>query len=80
MADSPHQALADARKLVRTFQSAPDPRRRAQEVLSVLKRSEGWSPAAAREIVAVDAWLRSQPSVLELAPRLRALLDTLEGR
>jgi hypothetical protein len=79
MADSPRQALLDARKLVRTFASAPDPRRRAQEVLSVLRRAEGWPPDAMTEIAATDGWLRDHPSVLALAERLRGMLAKLEG-
>jgi hypothetical protein len=67
----------EARKLVRTFGSAPDPRRRAQAVLSELKHAEGWSAAAQHEISAVDRWLRGAPSATALEPRLRALLTQL---
>lgn len=79
MADTPRQALLDARKLVRTFASAPDPRRRAQEVLSVLKRADGWAPDAMAELAATDDWLRDHPSVLVLADRLRTMITKLEG-
>ncbi|WP_421937285.1 hypothetical protein [Phenylobacterium sp.] len=77
MSGSCQQALADARKLVRTFGSAPDGRRRAQAVLSELKHAEGWSAPALREIGAVEAWLRETPALSALEPRLRALLATL---
>jgi hypothetical protein len=77
MSGSRQQALVDARKLVRTFASAPDARRRAQEVLAELKRADDWSGAGWKQIEAVDAWLQSKPSVSALEPRLRALLSGL---
>lgn len=79
MATSHHEALAKARKLIRSFQSAPDPRRRARDVLSELSRAEGWDPRARREIAAVEAWLQSLPSEPELGGRLKALLVRLES-
>ncbi|TAJ72151.1 MAG: hypothetical protein EPO51_08520 [Phenylobacterium sp.] len=77
MSGSRQQALVEARKLVRTFGSAPDPRRRAQAVVSELRRAEGWPPAAQHEIAAADAWLKAAPAATALEPRLRALLALL---
>lgn len=77
MSSSRQQALAEARKLVRTFGSAPDPKRRAQAVLSELRHAEAWPPQAGREIADVDAWLQTAPPVTALEPRLRALLAKL---
>jgi hypothetical protein len=77
MSGSRQQALVDARKLVRTFGSAPEPRRRAQEVLSILKREDGWPPAARAEIDATEAWLRTSPPVSVLEARFRVLLGKL---
>lgn len=77
MSSSRPQALLDARKLVRTFAAAPDPRRRAQTVLAGLKRAEGWSATQEAEIAAADLWLKQSPSVVSLEPRLRALLAAL---
>jgi hypothetical protein len=77
MSGSRQQALVDARKLVRTFASAPDARRRAQAVMSELRHADGWNATAQRDIDAVDAWLRTSPSVSALEPRLRELLDRL---
>lgn len=77
MSGDREQALVEARRLVRTFGSAPDARRRAQAVVSELKRADGWSPSAKREIAAVDSWLQSAPSLGALEPRLRALLAQL---
>jgi hypothetical protein len=74
---SRQQALAEARKLVRTLASAPDPKRRAQAVLSELRHSGGWSPEARSAIEAADAWLRERPAVEAIGPRLRALLARL---
>ena len=71
------QALQDARKLVRTFGSAPDARGRASAVLSELKRAEGWSDGQRREIAAVAEWLQAGPSVTTLEARLRALIAAL---
>jgi hypothetical protein len=77
MSSSQHQALAEARKLVRTFTSAPDARRRAQAVMSELRHAEAWSVAAQGEIDAVETWLRIAPSASTLEARLRALLAAL---
>ncbi|MDZ4373349.1 MAG: hypothetical protein U1C74_18255 [Phenylobacterium sp.] len=77
MSASRQQALAEARKLVRTFGSAPDPRRRAQAILSELKHAGTWTPQAGQEIAQVDAWLQTAPSLTALEPRLRALLAKL---
>jgi hypothetical protein len=71
------EALAEARKLVRTFGSAPDARRRAQAIMSELKRADGWTAAARQEIDATDAWIRAGVSASALEPRLRALLARL---
>lgn len=77
MSASRQHALSEARKLVRTWASAPDAKRRAQAVLSELKRAEGWSADAQREIDATDNWLREGASVSALEARLRALLTRL---
>ena len=79
MSGSRQQALVDARKLVRTFASAPDGRRRAHAVMSELRHAEGWNPAQARDIAAVEAWLQTHPPVSTLEARLRALLKGLEA-
>ena len=77
MTGSRQQSLADARKLMRTFASAPDPRRRAQAVISELRHGEGWPSAAQAAIAAADAWLQTSPSLSALEPRLRDLLVRL---
>lgn len=76
MSGSRQQALTEARKLVRTFGSAPDARRRAQAVLSELKHAEGWSSLQLEKIAEVDIWLQGAP-LTALEPRLRALLESL---
>lgn len=78
MSEDRRQALADARKLLRSFASAPDMRRRAAAVFSELRRAEDWSRAKAQAIADVDSWLRDTPSVVALEPRLRALLARLD--
>lgn len=77
MSGSRQQALADARKLVRSFGSAPDARQRAQAVISELQHADDWPPKALREIAAVEAWLRDTPASTALEPRLRSLLAAL---
>ena len=77
MTNSPDQALLDARKLVRSFRSAPDPRHRAQEIVSELRRADGWSAKAQDEIATTEAWLTALPATLELEGRLRVLLSRL---
>jgi len=77
MDGSRQQALRDARKLVRTFGSAPDGKGRAQAVLAELRRADGWTEPQRREITDVAAWLTAGPPVTALEPRLRALLAAL---
>lgn len=78
MSGSRRQALVDARKLVRTFDSAPDARRRAQSVMAELRRADGWSAGDQTAIEAADAWLRTSPALSELQARLRSLLTALK--
>src|SRR4051812_37447473 len=61
MSGSRQQSLVDARRLMRTFASAPDARRRAQAVISELRHGEGWAPAAQQAIAATDTWLSTSP-------------------
>ncbi|WP_421937306.1 hypothetical protein [Phenylobacterium sp.] len=77
MSETCEQALANARRLVRTFGSAPEPRRRAQAVLSQLTRAEGWSAHQRASIEGFRDWLRGEPAVSALEPRCRGLLSAL---
>lgn len=77
MSGSRQQALIVTRQLVRTFGSAPDPRRRAQAVMSELRRADDWSASGRQGIEAADAWLHTLPPVSALEPRLRELLTRL---
>jgi hypothetical protein len=77
MSGSRQEALAEARRLLRTFGSAPDARRRAQAVLSELKHADGWSSSQQEKIAAADSWLQGAPALTALEPRLRALLTSL---
>lgn len=70
-------ALAAARKLVRTFASAPDARRRAQAIVSELRHADEWSAPEQREIEALDLWLRGAPPLNELQPRCQAAVSRL---
>lgn len=71
------QAIAFARKLLRTFASAPDARRRAQEVLSELRRCDDWSSLEFSELHATAEWLRSAPPTPALEIRLRQVVAQL---
>lgn len=77
MSGSRQQSFVVARQLVRTFGSAPDPRRRAQTVLSELKRADDWSAEAQRGILAAEVWLQGTPAIPLIEPRLRELLGRL---
>jgi len=71
------EALVTARRLLRGYASAPDPRRQAQQLHSALLHGAGWSSEHAADIVAFGAWLQSHPSLGELKPRCEALLGKL---
>jgi hypothetical protein len=71
-------ALAAARRLLRTFASAPDPRRQARMIYSELASGEGWTRAQRREIDALGVWLGDDPAIGDLKPRCAGLLARLE--
>jgi hypothetical protein len=77
MSGTRRQALIVARQLVRTFGSAPDPRRCARSVVSELRRADDWSAPGAQAILATEAWLAGLPAIELLEPRLRDLLSRL---
>lgn len=79
MDPSRHEALAQARKFVRTLGSAPDPQRQAQAAVALLMRSGPWPPAAERQILDLAAWLAARPSPTAIKPRCQALLQALGG-
>jgi len=68
------EALAAARKLLRTFASAPEPRRQARAIHSELAHAAGWSAAEKAQIDALGAWLQTHPSVSELRSRCEGVL------
>lgn len=71
------EAITKARRLVRGFAGAPDPRRHAQQVYSALVHAEGWAAAHEALILDLGAWLQGHPSLGELKPRCEALLGKL---
>jgi hypothetical protein len=71
-------ALAAARRLLRTFASAPDPRRQARLIYSELASAEGWTTAQRAEIDALGAWLLGTPSIRDLKLRCAQVLAALE--
>lgn len=74
MSLSRDEALSAAKKLLRTFDSAPDPQNRARQIYSELNHAEGVSKAERDAIDAFGAWLGQRPRVAELKPRCQGLL------
>jgi hypothetical protein len=72
-------ALAASRQLLRTFASAPEPRRQARMIYSELAAVEGWTTAEQKEIDALGAWLHSVPSIRDLKPRCAKVVAKLGG-
>jgi hypothetical protein len=72
------EALVTARRLMRGFSSAPDPRRQIQQLHNALIHGQDWAPEQEALILAFGAWLRDRPSLGELKPRCDALLNALE--
>lgn len=71
------EALATARRTLRGYASAPDPRRQIQQVLQALAHGQGWTTDHEGQIQAFGGWLQNQPSLGELKPRCEALLKKL---
>ncbi|MDP3746694.1 MAG: hypothetical protein Q8Q88_06550 [Phenylobacterium sp.] len=71
---SRHEALNAARKMLRGFSGAPDPRQQAHRLYSELAHAAGWSRAEEAEIIAFGAWLQSRPALLQLRPSCTVLL------
>jgi hypothetical protein len=71
------EALVTARRLLRGYASAPDPRRQIQSLYSAMVHGEGWAAREEAEILAFGAWLQGHPSLGELKPRCEALLAKL---
>lgn len=69
------EALAAARRLMRRYASAPDPRQQVQQFYSALIHGEGWSKAQEAEILAFGTWLQGRPSLGELKSRCDVLLS-----
>ena len=78
MSVSGEAALAAARRLLRTFSSAPDPRRQARMIYSELAGAEGWAKAEQKEVDALGAWLQGLPSIADLKPRCADVLTKLD--
>ncbi len=74
MMDSRTECLAKARKLLRTFASAPDPHRRAHEIFHELARIRGLAQVERAEIVTLGDWLAEKPSSSQLKARCEAAM------
>lgn len=71
------EALMTARRLLRGYAAAPDPRRQIQNLYGAVVHGEGWSRREETEILAFGIWLQGHPNLGELKPRCEALLSKL---
>lgn len=71
------EALVTARRLLRGYASAPDPRRQVQQIYGALVHGEGWGARQEADILAFGVWLQAHPSLGELKPRAEALLSKI---
>lgn len=74
MTSSRTEGLANARKLLRTFASAPDMRRRAQDFHQALARISDLTTAERTDVAALADWLREHPAMGQMKSRCEALL------
>lgn len=77
MSASRLEALASAKKLCRTLDSAPSPHARAQTIFSELRKAGGWSGQEQDEIVAFGTWLSARPPPAALKARCQQLIARL---
>ena len=77
MTVSRREALAAARKLLRTFASAPEPHRQARSIYSQLSHAEGLTTAEREQVETFGAWLQERPRISELKPTCERLLAKL---
>lgn len=71
------EAVTNARRMLRGFAGAPDPRRHAQKLFSELTHADGWSGAEQAAITALGLWLQARPNLAELKPHCTQVLAKL---
>lgn len=71
------EAYANARKMLRGFAGAPDPRRHAQKLFSELAHGEGWTASEEAAITALGQWLQGRPNLGELKSHCEGVLAKL---
>ena len=71
------EALASAKQLCRTLDSAPSPHARAQAIFAELARTEGWTPQQEAKIREFGTWLAERPPSSALKARCQQLLAAL---
>lgn len=71
------EALGAARRLMRGFAGAPDPRRHAQQFYSALIHAEGWTKSEQNLIAVLGGWLGERPDMGQLKKRCEATLGQL---
>jgi hypothetical protein len=73
------EAIAATRKLVRTFASAPDPRRQARAIHATLDQWSPWPAPLQERLDGFAAWLESVPPVGELRARASDLVARFQA-
>ena len=68
------EALATARKLLRTFDSAPEPQKQARSIYSQLAHVDDLTAPERTQVDSFGAWLQGRPSQSELKPACARLL------
>ena len=71
------EALAAAKKLLRTFNSAPEPQRQARLIYSQLSHADGLTARERDQIEKFGAWLQERPRLSDLKPSCERLLAKL---
>ncbi len=66
--------IANARKLTRTFASAPDQRRRALDIVQELARVPGLSSGERTALLNIQTWISERPPPGQLKARCEALI------
>ncbi len=71
------EAIAVSRRLLRGFAGAPDPRRHAQQLFSVLVHADGWSGREQDLIAELGIWLQGHPQLNQIRGKCEATLEAL---
>jgi hypothetical protein len=68
------EALRTARKMLRGFSGAPDPRKHANRLFTTLVHAHGWSETEGAAIIELGDWLQTRPDHASLRTRCSFVL------